>query len=81
MVTMSTSQNDGRICSMVYMTHHITICCSDVVVELSREIILFGSEVLNNLWITLLEQLRINGLIVKEVFLYHISPCSPDKAC
>ena len=37
--------------------------------ELSREIVLFGSEVLNNLWITLLEQLRINGLIVKEVFI------------
>ena len=46
----------------------IPSCCSDVIMELSREIVLFGSEVLNNLWMTLLEQLRINGLIVKEVF-------------
>ena len=46
---------------------------SDVIVELSREIVLFGSEVLNSLWVTLLEQLRINGIIVKEVF--HIIIC------
>ena len=54
---------------------HVLVCiyimhfyCSDVVMELSREIVLFGSEVLNSLWITLLEQLRINGIIVKEVW-------------
>ena len=54
---------------------HVLVCvyimyfyCSDVVMELSREIVLFGSEVLNSLWIILLEQLRINGIIVKEVW-------------
>jgi len=40
---------------------------SDAVTDLSQEIVLFGSEVLNSLWITLAEQLRVCGTIVKEV--------------
>jgi len=40
---------------------------SDAVTDLSQEIILFGSEVMNSLWVTLAEQLRVCGTIVKEV--------------
>ena len=56
----------------LYECMHVQLVCnyvfySDAVTELSQEIVLFGSEVLNSLWVTLAEQLRISGTMVKEV--------------
>ena len=52
----------------VYLNGLCTIILySDAVTDLSQEIVLFGSEVLNSLWVTLAEQLRVCGTLVKEV--------------
>ena len=53
------------VCSVVrVLFNHLY---SDAVTELSQEIVLFGSEMLNSLWVTLAEQLRVSGTLVKEV--------------
>ncbi|XP_065918364.1 serine/threonine-protein kinase ATR-like isoform X5 [Dysidea avara] len=59
--------NSARDCALL----QASLC--DAVTELSQEIVLFGSEMLNSLWVTLAEQLRVSGTLVKEHTLWTVA--------